>query len=164
MASPKEPRKELGEAKLSSAVVEVAGRNWFTAQLLTRGFEVATPVVDQGIDLIAFREVGSAGIRALPLQLKCASAESFSLDRKYAERGIPLVYVWNVLREAEAFLLDYEEALSVLGPRAAATRSWTEGGYYTVNRISPELRDRLAPYGSRWSWLAARLEAQPTSG
>ncbi|SPU55418.1 Uncharacterised protein [Brevundimonas vesicularis] len=89
-------------SNISSATVEVAGRNWLTAQLLMRGFEVATPVVDRGVDLIVFKEVGEQGIRALPLQLKCSSGESFSLDRKYEGRGIPLAYVWNVLRASMA--------------------------------------------------------------
>lgn len=152
------------KTKLSTAVIEIAGRNWLTAQLLTQGFEVATPAVDQGIDLIVFREVGAAGIRALPLQLKCASAESFSLDRKYEGRGIPLVYIWNVLTEPVAYFLDYEEALAVLGEKAISTAPWTVNGYYTRNSISPDLRSRLAPFLNRWDWIARQLEAQPTSG
>ncbi len=49
---------------LSAAAVEIAGRNWLTAQLLARGLEVATPVVDRGIDLIVFREVGTQRVAA----------------------------------------------------------------------------------------------------
>ena len=41
--------------KPDTATVEVAGRNWLTANLLTRGFEVAVPIVDRGVDLIVFR-------------------------------------------------------------------------------------------------------------
>lgn len=149
---------------LNSATVEIAGRNWLTAQLLMRGFEVATPVVDRGVDLIVFREVGQQGIRAMPLQLKCASGESFSLDRKYQGRGIPLAYVWSVADDPVAFMLTYEEALTVLGPKAAASRSWTEGGKYVVTRVGTDLRQRLRPYENRWEWLAAMLAAQPQSG
>lgn len=150
--------------KLSPAVVEVAGRNWLMAQLLTRGFEVAVPVVDRGVDLIAFREVGHEGIRALPLQLKCASFESFSLDRKYEGRGIPLIYIWDVLRQPTAFMLSYDEALSVLGAQAAASKSWTDGGKYSITTIGNGLRSRLQPYAGRWAWLDERLTSQPTSG
>lgn len=149
--------------KPSAAVVEVAGRNWLTAQLLVRGFEVATPVIDRGIDLIAFSEVGEVGIRALPLQLKCAAGESFSLDQKYAGRGIPLVYVWNVLTTPVAYVLTYEEALTTLG-KATDTASWRDGGKYAVTTISRDLRERLEPFRDRWDWLASRLEHQPTSG
>lgn len=150
--------------KPDTATVEVAGRNWLTANLLTRGFEVAVPIVDRGVDLIVFREVGEDGIRALPLQLKCASAESFSLDRKYEGRGIPLIYVWNVLSQPTAFMLTYEEALDVLGAQAAATKSWSEGGKYAITSVGSALRARLQPYEGRWDWLDQRLKSQPASG
>ncbi|WP_368933678.1 hypothetical protein [Brevundimonas naejangsanensis] len=151
-------------AAMSSATIEIAGRNWLTAQLLLRGFEVATPVVDQGVDLIVFREVGERGIRALPLQLKCASVATFSLDRKYEGRGIPLAYIWDVLGQPTAFFLTYEEALEVLGEAAISTKSWTVGGKYTVTNVGSRLREKLAAYSSRWDWLADQLSEQPTSG
>lgn len=152
------------QAKLSTAIIEIAGRNWLTAQLLTRGFEVATPAVDRGIDLIVFREVGAAGIRALPLQLKCATTESFSVDNKYAGRGIPLAYVWNVLTQPIVYFLKYDEALDALGEQAVRTDSWTLKGYYARNHISADMRSRLAPYLNRWEWLAGQLDGQPASG
>lgn len=153
-----------GLPTLNSATVEVAGRNWLTAQLLMRGFEVSTPVVDRGVDLIVFKEVGEQGIRALPLQLKCASGESFSLDRKYEGRGIPLAYIWNVTSIPLVFLMTYEEALDVLGAKAAVSKSWTAGGKYAVTRVGSDLRQRLRAYEARWDWLAARLAVQPESG
>lgn len=150
--------------KLDPAAVEIAGRNWLTAQLLARGFEVAVPEVDRGIDLIVFREVGAAGIRALPLQLKCSSLEGFSLHRKYEGRGIPMAYVWNVLGQPEVYFLTYDEALIALGEQAAKTASWSKDGYYAFTRVSDDLRSRLALYRGRWDWIAAQLDAQPTSG
>lgn len=150
--------------QVSSATVEVAGRNWLTSQLVTRGFEVATPVVDRGVDLIVFKEVGEHGIRALPLQLKCASSETFSLDRKYEGRGIPLIYIWNVLGQPKAYFLTYDEALGALGEQAASTKSWAQGGKYSVTTIGSSLRSRLQPFCDRWGWLEERLGEQPTSG
>lgn len=152
------------KTKVSTQAVEAAGRSWLSAQLLLRGLEVSVPIVDRGIDLIVFKEVGDAGILALPLQLKCASAESFSLDRKYAGRGIPLVYVWNVLHQPSAFMLTFDEALDALGPEATASRSWVDGGRYAKNYISAGLRSRLGAYQDRWEWLEARLNDQPASG
>lgn len=149
---------------LDSATVEIAGRNWLMAQLLTKGFEVAVPVVHRGVDVIVFREVGDLGIRALPLQLKCASAESFSLDRKYEGRGIPLVYIWNVLSEPIAYVLTYDEAKLVLGDQALGTVSWREGGKYAIKSVGRELRQRLQPFAHRWDWLESQLNSQPTSG
>lgn len=151
-------------AKPDTATVEIAGRNWLMAQLLIRGFEIAVPVVDRGVDLIVFREVGNLGIRALPLQLKCSSLEGFGLDRKYEGRGIPLVYIWNVLTQPVAHMLTYEEAKLVLGNQASSTKSWTEGGKYAVTSIGKDLRARLQPFAGRWEWLESQLNSQPTSG
>ena len=152
------------KTKISTEAVEAAGRNWLSAQLLLRGLEVSVPIVDRGVDLIVFKEVGDLGIRALPLQLKCASAESFGIHRKYAERGITMVYVWNVLGQPSAFILTYEEALSALGAAAAETPSWRDRGRYTVSNIPKVLRERLKPYEGRWEWLMERLDRQPASG
>jgi hypothetical protein len=152
------------DSKLGAAAVEMAGRNWLTAQLLARGLEVAVPAVDRGVDLIVFREVGEAGIRALPLQLKCATAERFGLDRKYAGRGIPLAYIWNALGAPVGYFMTYDEALELIGEGARATDSWAVRGLYTYPRIPVDLRARLEPYRDRWAWLEAQLEAQPTSG
>lgn len=60
----------------SAAAIEIAGRNWLTAQLLVRGFEVAIPTIDRGVDVIVFKETGNHGIRALPLQLKCSATKA----------------------------------------------------------------------------------------
>ena len=101
--------------KRDTRIIEVAGRNWLTAQLLLEGIRVATPTFDEGIDLIAFKEIPTHGIKALPLQLKCAREEVFSLDRKYADRNMAMVYVWNVLEAPSAYVLSYEEAHELLG-------------------------------------------------
>lgn len=150
--------------KPSTKAVEFAGRNWLTSQLLLRGFEVSIPVVDRGVDLIVFKEVGNAGIRALPLQLKCSSRVSFNIDQKYEGRGIPLCYIWHVLERPEAFFLNYEEAVDVLPQEARSSASWVERKYYAVTKDSPWVRNGLAKYANRWDWLTRRLDAQPTSG
>lgn len=154
---------DAARSKVRKQAVEVAGRSWLSAQLLLRDIEVSVPIVDRGVDLIVFKEVGARGIRALPLQLKCASGEAFGLDQKYAERGIPLVYVWNVLTEPSAYILTYDEALIALG-KATASTSWIKAGRYDKNYISAELRARLAPYRNRWDWVEGQLDLQPTSG
>ncbi len=155
---------ESGSPKLSTKVVEIAGRNWLVAQLLGRRFQVATPEVDLGIDLIAFREVGAAGIRALPLQLKCSSKEEFSLDAKYAGRGIPLVFVWNVFAHPVAYMMTFEEALDVVGERAAPTDSFAKKGYYRRSAVSKVQREKLATFQDRWDWIDQALMHQPVSG
>ena len=145
-----------------NAAVEMAGRNWLVAKLLDKGFQVSIPVVDHGIDLIVFDEVGERGIRALPLQLKCAREERFSLSTKYDGRGVVMTYIWNALDNPTVFMLTYEEALSALG-RRANTPSWDKG-HYTVTRVPSALRTLLENrYGDRWDWLRERLAEQPPS-
>ncbi|MFA4940175.1 hypothetical protein [Brevundimonas sp.] len=120
----------------NSREVELAGRSWVVSRLLAHGIEVATPVVDSGIDLIAFKEAGVGGIKALPLQLKCATGEAFSLNAKYAERGITMIYVWRVMIAPTAFIMSYAEALAVLGEKSASTASFAEQGAYSMSSVS----------------------------
>ena len=75
-----------------------------------------------------------------------------------------MAYVWNVLAQPEVYFLTYDEALIALGGKASQSASWTNDGYYAFTRVSDDLRSRLVRYRGRWDWIAARLEAQPTSG
>ena len=157
-----QPLIEKGRS-FKTAAVEMAGRNWLVAKLLHEGLEVAIPSVDRGIDLIAFREVGDAGIQALPLQLKCAEKQRFSLRTKYENRGILLVYIWNVFVSPEAYILNYKEAEKELGARATGTDSWNRG-HYVYSRISPDLQRRLDHYKNDWDRLRRELDSRAVSG
>jgi hypothetical protein len=147
----------------SSNRVELAGRSWVTSRLLAHDLQVATPVVDSGVDLIAFNEVGVGGIRALPIQLKCATTEAFSLDRKYEGRGITMIYVWYAFTDPSAFILSYEEALEVLGSKAASTPSFSDRGAYSASYVSKRRKEQLMPFLNRWAWLSERVASQPES-
>ncbi len=39
---------------MNSQIVELIGRNYLVSELLKAGFEVATPLRDRGVDLIAY--------------------------------------------------------------------------------------------------------------
>ena len=147
----------------SSSRVEIAGRSWVISRLLAHGCEVAVPVVDSGIDIIAFREIGDGGVRALPLQLKCATNEAFSLDVKYARRGITLIYVWPAMSNPTDFVLSYDEARAVFVPRSPKTASSADGGAYSMSTVSKVRKQQLAPYENRWAWLIERIATQPES-
>ena len=117
---------------LDTQQIELVGRAWLEARLIRAGFEVARPARDRGIDLIAFSDTASETFWACPIQLKAASAESFSLDRKYANRGIVMAYLWDALSiEPTLFLVPYEDALSLLG-NAQNTKSWEIDGRWAV--------------------------------
>jgi len=138
---------ENGDPQLT----EVFGRNLLISHLVTAGFEVAQPVRDRGIDLIAYRD-GKDGkpFLACPIQLKASAQESFSLDRKY--RLFPhllIAYVWNVQakEQSDVYALTFGEAEHVLEERGfAKTDSWTKNGYYFVRSAGQELKKILEPY------------------
>ena len=83
---------------MDSQVVEMLGRNRLVSDLLQAGLEVALPVRDRGIDLIAYADLGSKVSRfvARPIQMKAALGRSFSIDRKYAKiHDLIYAYVWH---------------------------------------------------------------------
>lgn len=132
-------------------LTEIAGKHLLIAHLIEAGIEVAEPIRDNGIDLIAYRGAkGSEDFAAWPIQLKAFSHESFYLERKYASRPRLLIaYVWNVKTpgKSEIYALTYAEALRVMDDRGySATDSWTRGNRYFVRDAGRELKDRLQEY------------------
>jgi hypothetical protein len=145
-------------------LVEIAGRNWLTSELLQAGLEVARPERDRGIDLIAYRDLDKERkFRACPIQLKAATGEVFGLDPKY-ERfpGLVLVYVWHLGDRArtKCFALTYSEVLHVADEMGwTKTDSWITGGRnkkrgYSTTAPSERLKKMLAPFEvSPGKWL-----------
>ena len=152
---------------MDTQIVEVLGRQHVIEQMLRCGVEVAVPVRDHGIDLVAYIDRGH--FRARPLQLKTSSARSFAIDNKYREfPELLMVHIWNVSgpEPLEVYALDYEEA-TTLGESLGwtATESWTKGKYVTSSP-SRELIKMLQQYrvdSEDWrSVLSRRPEAAQT--
>ena len=120
-------------------------------ELLRAGLEVALPLRDRGVDLIAYADLDARvqSFRACPIQMKAAMLCSFSVDRKYAKfPNLILAYVWNLqsLAAGVTYALSYEQAVSVATEMGyTATASW-ESGLYTNTRPGPELVARLEPF------------------
>ncbi len=55
----------LSSEDADSQLTEVFGRNLLISHLVTAGFEVAQPVRDKGIDLIAYRDGRDGGLFSL---------------------------------------------------------------------------------------------------
>ena len=142
---------------MDTQVIELLGRNRLTNELLRAGLEVAQPVRDRGIDLIAYADLETRVERfvARPIQMKAASRRTFSLNRKYKKfPNLLVAYVWNLASEAEVetFALTYGEARAVAEEMGwARTASWKRGEYATTRpskrllsflesfRMTPEL-------------------------
>lgn len=91
--------------------IELVGRAALETELIKRGFEVARPHRDKGIDLLGFLDVPADPFAALPIQVKAFTGTSFSVMRKYERMtGLVLVYIWNVLASPRFFLMSYAEA------------------------------------------------------
>ncbi|SRR6266516_7140834 len=150
---------EREESRMDPQLVELAGRNWLTSQLLRAGLEVARPERDRGIDLIAYRDMDERHqFLAHPLQMKAATNEVFSIDRKYARfPSLILVYVWNLGDSArtKCFALTYAEAIQIADKMEyTKTPSWLTGGRYSTTAPSKRLREMLGPFAmSPQRWL-----------
>lgn len=136
---------------LDTQQIEILGRNLLVSALLREGIEVALPLRDNGIDLLAytgyFDESGVA--RMTPIQLKCASTTAWGLKKKYARiRDLHLVYVWHVAAgsDPEFHCMRYEDAEQVLVERNYAREYWQEHGSYAVNGVGGDLRESLAKF------------------
>lgn len=142
---------------LDSQQIEILGRSALTAALVADGLEVAHPERDRGIDLIAFTEDPWA---VIPVQMKAATREVFSLHGKY-ERipGLVMVYLWNARSagEAEFYAMSWGGAKAIADELGwTSTRSWVERGRYDNTRPGARIRGMLEPHRmapGRWREL-----------
>lgn len=136
---------------MDKQVIEVIGRNYLVNELLQAGLEVAMPLRDHGIDLIAYADTGKgiSAFTACPIQMKAASDKSFSINRKYEKfPNLLHAFVWNVgsSSECEIYALTHGEAVLV-GDDMGYTRtpSWGKGTFVTSSP-SQKLLELLLPY------------------
>ena len=138
----------FGLSEQDSQLVEIAGKHLLISRLVAAGFEVAEPLRDKGIDLIVYRDENQ--FKAIPIQMKASTQESFSLDRKYEKfPNLLIAYVWHVNagEKSEVYLLTFKEALKVMDEKGySKTDSWAKNGYYFVRNSGKELKQLLKPY------------------
>ncbi len=141
--------------RLDTQVIEIMGRNRLVNELLAAGIEVALPLRDRGIDLIAYIDIDDemAQFTAIPVQMKASSGSQFTINRKY-EKFLPnlvIAFVWGVMSEDKqakvTYALTQAESLAIAETMGyAQTASWLEGGLYTSTRPSQKLLELLQPY------------------
>jgi hypothetical protein len=151
---------------MDTQVIELLGRNRLVSELLRAGLEVAIPARDRGIDLIAYldlvdppdeaKDLASAvagpvqRFAAMPIQMKAASRQSFSISKKYAKLcDLILAFVWNLEDpdRAVTYALTYDEAVAIGdGLGWTTTSSWIDRHEYGTTRPSAELIERLAGF------------------
>lgn len=137
---------------LDTQIVEVIGRHYITAELLQAGLEVASPVRDRGVDLIAYVDIDARvkNFTSCPIQLKASTNCSFGIDKKYERiHNLLLVYVWNLASDQDrvSYALTYDEAFNVATEKGwTKTNSWKVRGKYVNTNPGVELRSLLEPY------------------
>lgn len=154
---------------MDTQTIELLGRNRLMDELLLAGLEVALPARDRGVDLIAYVDLESKSSRfvATPIQMKAASTQSFSIDRKYSKiSNLVIAYVWGLRspQHAETYALTYGEALTVAETLTwTKTNSWAKGKY-SRSTPSKQLYDLLQPYkmssGAWWQKITSNIQEQ----
>jgi hypothetical protein len=145
------------DTRSDSQFVELLGRYWLVTELLRAGIEIAEPVRDKGVDLIAYARAGEGRFVARPIQLKASMATMFGLDRTYEKMpSLLLVHVWHLAdpQQTRAYALTYQDALQIADAmRWTISRAWRDRGRYVNNEPGAEIRKcldshRMAP--ERW--------------
>ena len=129
--------------KLDGQQVEIVGRHVLIAHLLSAGIEVAEPMRDRGIDLIAFTEGKNGGkFNACPIQLKASTNQSFGWDEKYKDYpDLRIIFVWQATspKDSEFYCLTYAQV-----ERIVRDMNYKPSGKHWVStKPSKEVRDLL---------------------
>jgi hypothetical protein len=159
---PPEARPHPGDSQR----IELLGRNRLIDELLRDNLEVALPVRDRGIDLIAYADLSESvsAYVARPIQMKASWTQAFGLDRKYEKfPGLLIAYVWHLSSPTDAvtYAMSYEECLSIAEQMGwTQTASWGQGAYAS-SRPSKRLIQLLAPFrmgsGTWWKLVTGGL-------
>ncbi|MCX4151744.1 MULTISPECIES: hypothetical protein [Paraburkholderia] len=148
---------------MDTQLTEIFGRNRLVNDLLQSDVEVATPVRDRGIDLIAYLDLDEQADRfmAIPIQIKTAARRAFTIDRKYAKfQNLLMAFVWGIERPETAtiYAVSYPEFMVIGGEMGwLETASWIDGGRYTTTAPSKRLLELLASYEVRPGAWNARI-------
>lgn len=137
---------------MDTQALEIIGRNHLINELLLAGLEVALPIRDRGIDLIAYLDLGDqiSAFTAFPIQLKASTKSSFSLDGKYEKfPNLVIAYVWGLASDETSvtYALTYNEVVQIgteLG--YIQTESWLNHRLYAVTRPGRALISLLEPF------------------
>lgn len=139
--------------------VELLGRNRLIDELLRDNLEVALPIRDRGIDLVAYVDLSDSvsTFVARPIQMKASWRRAFGIDRKYAKfPDLLIAYVWQLGNAADAvtYAMDYAQSCSIAESMGwTCTASWEKGGY-SSSSPTKRLIQALEPFrmtaGSWW--------------
>ncbi len=137
---------------MDTQIVELVGRHHLTDELLFAGLEVATPVRDRGVDLIAYADIDEhlTEFAAFPIQMKAATNRSFGLAQKYERvHNLLIAYIWHVGDSSQrvTYALTYHEAFKIAEELGwTRTQSWRRRRAYVTTKPSAKIVSLLEPY------------------
>lgn len=152
-----------GEVSVDKSDIGAIGEHLVTVELLRRGVEVSVPVVDRGIDLIAFKP--SPLFRAVPLQVKATPSANFTIHRAWEQiPGLVLVYVFDVGTHPIFNVMRYADALRLAS-------SWTDlsdkvawndpkRGNHDWSSLNAARRAEVARFADRWDLVIDALRGE----
>ena len=118
-----------------SRVTEMANRNRLAEVLMQDGWGVFVPLIDDGIDLIAYRE-DTREFRLIQQKAR------WTIDRKYIGRGL-----WVAFPDNEHWYLVPHDRLADTAPDGTLeSKSWTGPGIYSRATLSKAMREQLAAF------------------
>lgn len=128
--------------------VEIVGRHYLITEIMRAGIEIAEPVRDRGIDLVAYVDLDSAlgKFLARPIQLKANWQTGFAFDRKYEKfRDLIVAYVWNLddPTRTVTYVLTWPE---ICGLASECGWAWKAGGRWATTRPGKDLTSRLEAF------------------
>lgn len=139
--------------KLDSQIIEIIGRNQLVNELLAAGFEVAQPIRDRGVDLIAYLDIDDEipQFTAIPIQIKASRNSSFMIDQKYEKfPNLVIAFVWNVISENKqkqvTYALTHKESLAIAEAMGYVKTPSLNKGRYTTTQPSQKLLELIEPY------------------
>jgi len=135
---------------MDSQIIEIIGLNRLVNDLLAAGVEVARPIRDRGVDLIAYIERDKKSFWARPIQLKAASEENFIINKKYSRAtDLLLVYYWHLHSKNHpvAYAMSYATAVQIAAKMGyTKNATWTRNGIWTVHKPGRDLKVLMEPY------------------
>lgn len=147
---------------MDTQIKEIIGKNRLVNELLEAGLEVALPLRDRGIDLIAYLDVGDGLSRfvAVPIQMKASTR--FIIDRKYEKfPELLYAYVWGLDDENEpvTYAMTHAEAVALATAKGYTnTSSWLDAGLYSA-APNAELIRLLEPYKMTAAGWRSKIES-----
>jgi hypothetical protein len=125
-------------------------------QLFAAGIEVAIPMRDRGIDLVAYIDRDARSYVSRPIQLRAFRKEGIKLDRKHAAfPGLILALVCFIddPKRTAIYALPYREAVQVIDERGLL--KWNKRQSYYRGLFG---RDLLAMFDQRFRMTNKRWQ------